>query len=146
MNAWAFQPTSAMGTTVVGIMYAHVTINMAPDHGVSDHSNSIQKLIAERELDPRKAAALARARKRISVFLEDGGDISLSKLRLSKGLSQTQLANAMNVKQPYIARIESGMDDLRLSTIESLAKALNEPVERITVALCTSRLKKERAV
>ncbi len=106
-------------------------------------SGSIQELIAERERDPRKAAALARARQKLSAHLSEGGSVSIAQLRLSKGLSQVQLATAMNVKQPYIARVERGDDDLKFSTIESLARALGETVSTIAQSLAASRASRE---
>lgn len=60
---------------------------------------------------------------------------SLSKLRLEKGWSQKQLAEKLNTKQPYIARIESGIEDIRLSTIKKLAKVFETDDSEIIRAI-----------
>ena len=59
----------------------------------------------------------------------------LSKLRLEKGWSQKQLAEKLNTKQPYIARIENGIEDIRLSTIKKLAKVFETDDSEIIRAI-----------
>lgn len=104
---------------------------------------SISDLISERERDPRKAAALVRARQKLASRLMDEPQLSLANLRLQKGLSQARLASLMGVQQPYIARIERGEDDLKMSTIESLAKALGEPTTTVFAAVAGRRAERE---
>lgn len=50
---------------------------------------------------------------------------SLKRLRLSKGLSQTELAEAIGQKQPNIYRYEHGRTEPTLDVIAKLAKALD---------------------
>ncbi|GGX99049.1 helix-turn-helix domain-containing protein [Pseudoduganella dura] len=143
MSGWVFQPTSMSATSVTGICYTQVTFDMAaaaPSHSI--HGTSISAIVAEREKDPRKAAAYARARQKLAGRLADG-EASLVQLRLASGMSQSQLANAMGKKQPYVARLETGSNDVQLSTIESLAKALGVPVSTVFAAIMASRKKQE---
>ena len=116
-------------------MYTFVTVEADATPSFA-HSNkrSISSIIAEREKDPRKAAALARARKKIAGMLVDDASFSIAQLRLSKGLSQQQLAAKMGVKQPYIARIEKG-EDIKASTISNLAGALGVSSEVVFKAI-----------
>lgn len=133
-------------TSVTGICYAQVTFDMAePAPAHSTHGVSISTLVAQREKDPRKAAAYARARKKMAGRLADG-EISLAQLRLAKGMSQSQLADAMGKKQSYVARLESGSNDVQMSTIEALAKALTVPASEVFTAVMASRLKQEAQV
>jgi DNA-binding XRE family transcriptional regulator len=115
-------------------MYTFVTVDMTTPRPVEvGEGRTISELIAERQNDPRKAAALMRARKKIAGIITSEG-VSIASLRLAKGMSQQQLADAMGVKQPYIARIERG-EDVKISTIVSLAKALGESTESVFKAM-----------
>ncbi|MCL4367704.1 MAG: helix-turn-helix domain-containing protein [Actinobacteria bacterium] len=49
----------------------------------------------------------------------------LALLRGQLGLSQTEVAARMGTSQPVVARIESGTVDVKLSTLEKYAAALN---------------------
>jgi ribosome-binding protein aMBF1 (putative translation factor) len=104
---------------------------------------SIASRLQIHEQDPRKAAALCRARERMAQKLRDFPELSLAALRLGKGLSQSKLAEIMDVKQPYIARIERGEDDLHISTVESLAKALGVPPVEVFAAIAATRAGRE---
>jgi DNA-binding XRE family transcriptional regulator len=130
-------------TSVTGICYTQVTFDMAapaPTH--TTHGVSIAAIVAEREKDSRKAAAYARARQKLAARLTDGAP-SLAQLRLAKGMSQAQLATAMGAKQPYVARLEKGSNDIQVSTIEALAKALSVPASDVFAAVFASRQKQE---
>lgn len=50
--------------------------------------------------------------------------LNIKKVRLSKGLSQEDLANSSDVSLPQITRIERGVVNPTLCTIKSLAKGL----------------------
>ena len=54
---------------------------------------------------------------------------ALIRLRLSKGLTQAQLAELMNTKQESIARLESGSSLPSLSTVKRVADALDAELE-----------------
>jgi transcriptional regulator with XRE-family HTH domain len=55
------------------------------------------------------------------------------RLRRLRGMSQAELAELMKTQQPAIARIEAGAANLRLSSLEQLAEALNATI-RIELA------------
>lgn len=55
---------------------------------------------------------------------ETGTRITLSMLRDELNISQTELAAAMGVKQPSVARMEQADNDPRLSTLNRYVKAL----------------------
>ena len=83
----------------------------------------IAKRIALLEKDAKKRAALARARSRLGNVISAEG-LTLTSLRLKKGMSQAALADAIGSKQSYVARIEKNRVDLRSSTIDKLAAIL----------------------
>lgn len=45
--------------------------------------------------------------------------------RKAKGMTQQELADAIGVKQSYIARVESGKHRIRLDKLEKIAHALD---------------------
>ena len=49
----------------------------------------------------------------------------LAILRTHKGLSQKEVAKALGVKQPHVARTERAGHDSKLSSIEAQARAIN---------------------
>jgi transcriptional regulator with XRE-family HTH domain len=55
-------------------------------------------------------------------------DMRIKKLRAAKGLTQEALARSAKVSLGYIARLETGHHDPKLSTLRKLAKALGVPV------------------
>jgi DNA-binding XRE family transcriptional regulator len=59
--------------------------------------------------------------------LEPGYQIA--RLRIARGLTQTQLAELVGTRQPSIARIESGKSLPSLSFLERVATVLNARVE-----------------
>ena len=69
------------------------------------------------------------------LYTESDGPPTLAALRLQAGYSQRTLANQIDVKQPYIARLESGTENPTLSTMQKLAKVLNTSVGHIALAL-----------
>jgi transcriptional regulator with XRE-family HTH domain len=54
--------------------------------------------------------------------------MKLKRLRATKGWTQQQLAQHARVSVGYIARLETGHYDPKLSTLRKLAKALGVPV------------------
>jgi transcriptional regulator with XRE-family HTH domain len=53
------------------------------------------------------------------------------KIRLDRGMSQGDLAKIMEVGPSYISKIERGEQNLSLSGIEKLAKALGVRVDEL---------------
>jgi ribosome-binding protein aMBF1 (putative translation factor) len=99
---------------------------------------SIDDHITEREKDPDRKAALARARQELAAELYHN-DVSISALRLQKGWSQQHLAEVMGTSQPQVARIESGRLDPQLSTIRKLVHAFDSDIDTICRALENSK-------
>ena len=100
----------------------------------------IGELVARTEQNPRRKAALARARIKLADTSYKANDQSIASIRLKKGWSQRDLAIAMGTSQPHIARIEAG-DDVRISTVLNLAPALKiAPLE--VFAAMTNRMRR----
>lgn len=78
----------------------------------------------------RKKGIIFRARPIISgVPLYDGIGKQISNVRKELGLSQEELAKKIGVSQQLISRIEKGRENVSLSTLNTIAKALNRRVE-----------------
>lgn len=94
-------------------------------------------MVAAHESNPRRAAAIRRARQRLAEHLETAGaGQTLGAMRLAKGLSQTQLANTVGVMQPYIARLETGKEsNPKARIIKKLRVALGVTADQILDAL-----------
>lgn len=60
---------------------------------------------------------------------------TLRSLRLQRGLSQRQLADALSTVQPRISRIESGAEEMGLAFASRLAAALNVDMNAIQAAV-----------
>ncbi len=69
--------------------------------------------------DPEFAAA--------AYELEPGYQIA--RLRIMRGLTQTQLAEMVGTRQPSIARLENGSSIPSLSFLERIARALDARIE-----------------
>lgn len=54
--------------------------------------------------------------------------VLLKQARIAKGMTQKEVARRLNTKTPAISRIENHAEDIRLSTIEKYAKALDRRV------------------
>lgn len=124
-----------------GFAYRYVEIHVNGVTAPAIHGTQIEEYMKERERDPKRAAALARARQRLAAKLDDAPQFSLTALRLSKGISQAKLAELMETQQPSIARMERG-DDVLLSTMEKLAKALDVPLNVVCEAVQATRAAK----
>ncbi|NKI17411.1 helix-turn-helix transcriptional regulator [Spongiibacter sp. KMU-166] len=65
---------------------------------------------------------VARQRAAASYFSQDEG---IRRLRLAAGLSQRELADIVGTAQPYIACLEAGGAEPKITTAAKIAKALN---------------------
>ena len=91
--------------------------------------------------DSRRSAALQRARQRVgnwmaSEQLEGSGLVAL---RLKAGLSQTELARRLDMQQPNLSRLEKGLVDPKLSTLQQLAEALGVDLGSVAAAVALQR-------
>lgn len=96
---------------------------------------TIDQLIAEFERDPAAKEELKRGRQWVAETVLAGQPQSLRVLRLRKGMSQAQLAEAIGTQQPHIARIENGHIDLRLDTCRRIAQVLGIDLNTLDQAL-----------
>lgn len=92
--------------------------------------------IAQLENNERRSAAISRARKRMGNWYakEQLSNKGLATLRLQAGLSQTELAKRLNMQQPNLSRLEKGLVDPKLSTLQDLAKALGVELAKVAEA------------
>jgi plasmid maintenance system antidote protein VapI len=91
---------------------------------------SIDDVVAEHANDPARQAALKEARRWLVETFHNGEIDSLRALRLSKGMSQSELATKIGSTQAHIARIEAGAN-VQVDTLLRLAEALGEQPELI---------------
>lgn len=106
----------------------------ATDVPVPDGFEDIDAAVEALERQPERRALLRAARRRLAQKLGPTGG-GLATLRLSKGLSQKQVAEAIGTSQPHIARIENGRDNVLLATANQLARALDVTLNDINAAL-----------
>jgi DNA-binding XRE family transcriptional regulator len=99
-----------------------------------EEESDLDSFIASLEKDPELAAGLADARKWVADTNSDERK-TLRHYRLSKGLSQTQLAKLVGMKQPNISAIESNNRVPDYSTASRLGNALGISVEEVFAAL-----------
>ena len=89
-----------------------------------------REYIAEQiKKSPTFAKALAEAERDVAIAVE------LAKLRERRGLSQTALAKLTGIKQPQIARLESGAHLPALGTLKKLLGVLGGKLE-LTSTVC----------
>ena len=81
------------------------------------------ELLSELEKDPE----FRNARRRIKPYFDLLKDILRRRKKLA--ITQKELADRANTHQSRISKIESGEHDIRLSTIISIAEALNAEVK-----------------
>jgi DNA-binding XRE family transcriptional regulator len=93
----------------------------------------IRDRAAESEQNPKRAAALARARQRLANELYPRP--SLSALRLQRGLSQAEMARRIGTSQSHLSRIESGQEDPRRTTLVKIARELGETLDVVSNAI-----------
>lgn len=96
---------------------------------------TIDEVSVSLERPPGMKEEMIEARRWAADVLYKGKPLSLRVLRMRRGLSQVQLAEAIGTKQPHIARIENGNTDLRLETCRKLAEALDVDLNTLDHAL-----------
>ena len=57
--------------------------------------------------------------------------INLKKIRVGKNITQSDLADVLGVDKSFVSNIENGKNNPTLSTISSLAKALEVSVDEL---------------
>ena len=108
---------------------------------LSQDYTEIDQVVAKSENNPRRAAALARARGRIAAKLnESGAPVTLASLRLRAGLSQSKVASLIGNSQSSYSLIESGQrGDIFLSTSKKLASLFGVSLDEVAEAIENSK-------
>lgn len=111
------------------------TIALPPNKG-----KLVQDYLADVQKNPRRRAALERARKR-SANDPESRLSPLARLRLRAGMSQSDVAKAMGCAQSFIAKLErtSETTDIRFGTMEALAKAIGCDIYAVVNAVREQR-------
>jgi ribosome-binding protein aMBF1 (putative translation factor) len=80
----------------------------------------------DEEISPRAAAQVERRLGRTERHaLAREVDLALSNYRFTHGLSQQQLAEVLGIKQPQVARLESGVVSPTLDTLMRISERLD---------------------
>lgn len=56
---------------------------------------------------------------------------NMKKIRLEKGMSQGDICRELGLDRAYISNVENGKQNLTISTMEKVAKALGVSVDRL---------------
>jgi DNA-binding XRE family transcriptional regulator len=89
-------------------------------HNVEAEECDLDDLVAELELEHDLAPEMSAARQWLAEDLPE----SLAQLRLSRGMSQSQLAKKTGLRQPNISEIEAGKRKPEYATASKIANAL----------------------
>lgn len=137
-TASAFLPLGGNANVVYGLHITPVLFFNNQSDAVSGSSRGISsdERRARIAANPARAAALAEGRLRLAKAWERvNGVRNLASLRLAAKLSQADLAEKMNMKQPNIARLEKKPGDPSLSTLQGLASALGVSLSEVASAI-----------
>jgi DNA-binding XRE family transcriptional regulator len=92
--------------------------------------------------DPRLDAAISEGSRWVAQSFYAEAPASIRKRRLETGMTQTQLAIAMDTSQSYIAKLERGEINAGMDVIGRLAKALSMKPEDAFILLFAEYEKK----
>lgn len=146
-----FLPLEATHNTVVGLQITPVMFRM---HQRVEPARNTERGIGKEErakrirANPMRADGVRAGRQRLAQVVQRMNPDSnlLSSLRLRAGLSQSELADRMDMKQPNVARLEKHPGDPGLSTLRKLAAALSCSLDEVIAAIdCTNQEKYEHA-
>lgn len=141
MNGAVFLPTHISSTVTAGyacfpiVMYVNDQVQtVIAQTKITDIS--AHERIARLERNSARAAALARARKRMGNWVgEEFSDKGLTALRMKAGLSQASLASQLGTQQSNVSRWEKSPGDLQYSTIKKMAQAFGVPASEVISAI-----------
>lgn len=109
-------------------------------------NRKFSEFLETRERNKDRSAGLALARGLIAEALYAEEPTTLKVLRLRAGLTQSQLAAAIDTSQPHIARLESGRQDAVVSTCRKLCKVLKVSFDELNSAFeCQEQINESRA-
>lgn len=136
----AFLPLGGSHSGIYGLQITPVYIAMNR-HVVGDNGSKRGISATDRGARVRsnvlRAAAIVKGRQRLAKVADqrNPGFRPLSTLRLAAGLSQAELADKMDMKQPNIARLEKKPGDPSLSTLQKLAAVLGVDIREVIAAV-----------
>ena len=113
----------------------HFRVYPQQDEPVPAGYTTIDDVVAEFERDPAMQDELLNARRWIADTVLAGKPVTMRTLRLRRGWSQAQLAEAIGTQQPHVARIERGQADPQLGTCRRIAHALGVDLNTLDQAL-----------
>lgn len=137
-TASAFLPLGGNANAVYGLHITPVLFFNNQSDAVNGSSRGISadERRARIASNPARAAALAEGRLRLAKAWERvNGVRNLASLRLAAKLSQADLAEKMNMRQPNVARLEKKPGDPSLSTLQGLASALGVSLAEVAAAI-----------
>lgn len=119
-----FEANGAEATTTSNVYGVIKQLNFDKAEVVSRSNGvDIDDYLSSFEHDQEAQAAILAGNKWVADnFYQNEG--SIKALRLSRGLSQKDLAILIESQQSHVSRIEKGTEDVRASTINKLAKVL----------------------
>lgn len=129
-----FRSTVDMGSVATGQVTFRTTLvrnhqlvvveDSQTDPVIAKGGMAADQYLAKQERNPKMAAALRAMRMRLAAERSKHGAPTLPVLRQRAGLSQTQLAAAMETSQPNIARWEKDPEQMTAKTIKRMAAIL----------------------
>ena len=122
-------PTSATPVTHINCLRINGQIKCVKP--ISPNTTPAAEHIEHVRKNPRRKAAMDRAAAKIAdkITRKAGGETFVS-LRMKKGFTQSELAAAAGLRQPYLSRIENSKQSLHNETVQKLANALGvSPLE-----------------
>lgn len=109
-----------------------VADNASNNLAIQNGGMSLSDLLKKEMANPDVAARASDARRRIGQAKQVNG---IAKIRLSAGMSQQQVADAMGVQQPAIARWERHPGGISASNMRDMAAALNMTMGEVAQAI-----------
>jgi ribosome-binding protein aMBF1 (putative translation factor) len=101
--------------------------------------SSLDDLIAEFSQNPSFAKAFKEANAEIADLYYSDEGLTVRTLRLKAGLTQGQLAKAIESAQAHVSRIEAGSQDVYTDTVDKLAAALGVTAAEVLDAIRNTR-------
>lgn len=96
---------------------------------------TVESIVNKWKSDPRRAAAIERARIRLGKDAQGEGPQGLYHLRLRQGLSQQELAQKIGTSQSRMSLIETGKTVIGFDIYEKLVNTLNVTRDELSSAI-----------
>lgn len=133
--AGATVPASAVVSAPQRAQIFYIGDHVAESESPPAQHTTVDALVEKWSRDPARRAALEDARRWAADAVYGDEGVSVRTLRLTKGFSQSRLAEMIGTSQPHIARIERGTENLMIETCRRLAAALDVDMNTLDQAL-----------